>query len=116
MFDAIRSHDEIIGGKKSIIECNRTVAIDRLISDKLYNRIQMLLSTIHNIVSTSCKQHTRTREARIRDAEHVCVQNTINSLNVNERCTSDGDSRNRNNVLIDTESIIWYFDITLTDL
>lgn len=52
----------------------------------------------------------------MRDVEHVSVQNTINSLNVNERCTSDGDSRNRNNVLIETESIIWYFDITLTDL
>lgn len=76
----------------------------------------MLQSTIRNIVSTSCKQRTRTREARMRDAEHVSVQNTINSLNVNERCTNDGDSRNRNNVLIETESIIWYFDITLTDL
>lgn len=81
----------------------------------------MLQSTICDIVSTSCKQHTRTREARMRDVEHVSVQNTINSLNVNERCTSDGDSRNRinnndNNVLIETESIIWYFDITLTDL
>lgn len=76
----------------------------------------MLQSTIRNIVSTSCKQHTRKREARMRDVEHVSVQNTINSLNVNERCTNDGDSRNRNNVLIETESIIWYFDITLTDL
>lgn len=104
---------QIIGGRKSIVECNRTVAIDRLISDKLYNRIQMLLSTIRNIVSTSCKQHARTREARMRDVEHASVQNTINSLNVNE---SDGDSRNRNNVLIETESIIWYFDITLADL
>lgn len=106
MFDAIRSHDEIISGRKSIAECNRTVAIDRLISDKLHKRIQMLLSTIHNIVSTSCKQYTRTREARMRDVEHASVQNAINSLNVNERCTSDGDNRNRNNVLIETESII----------
>lgn len=73
----------------------------------------MLLSTIRNIVSTSCKQHTRTREAGMRDVEHASVQNTINSLNVNE---NDGDSRNRNNVLIETESIIWYFDITLADL